>query len=203
MNQRPKIRAHQLRYLTLTVFIIGCMAKDTGDIDEIVAVVNGDSITRRDFILRIEMTILPGNDRWADRNERLLNIMIDELVVGQWAEQEEFELPPAYDEQLQFITQQASIRELYRLEFENLPEVDSVLIVQAVEKSSTELSIQTMFTESEGISMDWQEATNQGQTFSELLTGGSQNPAIHIGQSTIRWGDGDVPEKIEALAYSM
>lgn len=203
MGRKSTHGTRHFLYLLTSLFIIGCTVKDGGDTDEIVAVVNGVSISSRDLIHRFELAPLIGHDRLEEKHERVLNIMIDEMVVSQWVNQEGVVLPSAYHEAIEFITQQASIRELFRLYFESLPAADSGQIFQAYTKLNMELSIQTIFTESPGISKIWREATNNGQAFTELLAGSSDNPAIHIGQSTFHWGDGKVPEKIEAIAYGM
>lgn len=203
MGRKSPYNARHFLYFFSSLFLFGCGAKDVDATEEVVAVVNGVSISRRDLIHRFELTPLVGKKGTEDKHERVLNIMIDELVVSQWVDREGVVLPSGYHKAIEFITEQASIRELFRQRFENLPAVDSGLIVQAVGKSSRELTILTIFTESPIISGSWGETTHDGETFMKLLAGSGDHPEIHLSQSIFHWGDGKVPEKIEALAYGM
>ena len=78
-----------------------------------IAVINGASITKEEFIRRLELTPLPEFHKPGGRNKRALNLLIDELVVSQWAKGQGLEDSPGYKEAIDFVKQQAMIRELF------------------------------------------------------------------------------------------
>lgn len=154
-------------------------------------------------MIRLELTILPEFHKLKGRNNRVLDILIDELVVSQWAEREDLTASPEYQEALDFTEQQALIRELFFEELKNRAEPDSNNIHQALQKSLQQLSIQILFTENQDIGDKWRQSLHTEKTFAELVKESSDNPFIYINNSSFHWGDGTVPISIENIAYQL
>ena len=183
--------------------IISCTAKNNPSPAQPVAVVNGVPITKEELLNRLELTILPEYHKLKGRNNRVLDILIDELVVSGWAENEGLTASPDYQEALAFVKQQALIRELFFQEFEKSAEPDSELIQLAVQKSTRQLSIQTLFTENHSINEEWRQSLHAGKTFTDLVRESKDNPLVHVNYSSLHWGDGMVPISIENIAYQL
>lgn len=194
-----------LTYLPLVPsFLLICCTDNTNQSSpDTVALVNGVPITKEELVNRLELTILPEFHKLKGRNNRVLDILIDELVVSQWAEREDLAASTDYQEALDFVKQQALIRELFFVEFKYRAEPDSEHIHQALLKSSQQLSIQTLFTENQDISEKWRQSLNDGKTIFKLIEESTDNPFIFISNSTFQWGDGTVPISIENIAYQL
>ena len=189
--------------LIALLLIIGCTENKNIITPEKVAIVNGVAITRQELVNRSELTLLPQFSKLKGRNKRVLDILIDELVVSQWAEREGLTAAPDYKDALDFITQQALIRELFFEKFRKRSEPDSEQIDQAIQKSIQQLLIQTLFTENQAIAEKWSQLIDSGKTFNELVKESENNPFIHINNSSFQWGDGTVPLEIENIAYQL
>ncbi len=189
--------------LIAPLLIIGCTENKDIITPEKVAIVNGITITRQELVSRLELTILPEFDKLKGRNKRVLDILIDELVVSQWAEREGLTASPDYQDALDFVKQQALIRELFLEKFRKRAEPDSEQINQAIQKSIQILSIQTLFTENQDIAEKWGQSIDSGKTFHGLVEESTNNPFIHLNNSSFQWGDGTVPLEIENIAYQL
>ncbi len=183
--------------------IISCTENKNIITPEKVAIVNGVTITRQELVSRLELTPLPEFEKLKGRNKRVLDILIDELVVSQWAEREGLTASVDYKDALDFVKQQALIRELYFEKFKKRAEPDSEQINQAIQKSIQQLSIQTLFTENKAIAEKWSQSIDSGKTFNELVKESTNNPFIHLNNSSFQWGDGKVPLEIENIAYQL
>ncbi len=194
-----------LSYLQLiaSFLIISCTENTNQFSSDTVALVNGVPITQEELVIRLELTILPEFHKLKGRNNRVLDILIDELVVSQWAEREDLTASPEYQEALDFTEQQALIRELFFEELKNRAEPDSNNIHQALQKSLQQLSIQILFTENQDIGDKWRQSLHTEKTFAELVKESSDNPFIYINNSSFHWGDGTVPISIENIAYQL
>lgn len=202
----PKIFLPKLlSYLQLLApfLIISCTANTNKFSPDTVALVNGVPITHEELVSRLELTILPEFHKLKGRNDRVLDVLIDELVVSQWAEGEDLTASPDYQEALDFVKQQALIRELFVEEIKDRAEPDSADIYQAMQKSIQQLSIQILFTENQDISEKWRQSLHAGKTFTELVEESTDNPFIYISNSSFQWGDGTVPISIENIAYQL
>ncbi|MCH7858490.1 MAG: hypothetical protein IID14_02195 [Candidatus Marinimicrobia bacterium] len=197
----PKLPSH----LQLMVFflIVGCTENTNQLSSDTVALVNGVPITKEELVFRLELTVLPEFQKLMGRNERVLDVLIDELVVSQWAEGEDLTASPVYQEAVDFVKQQALIRELFFEEIKYQAEPDSANIYQALQKSIQELSIQILFTENQDISERWRQSLLSGKTFNELVNESRDNPFIYVNNSMLKWGDGSVPISIEIIAYQL
>ena len=189
--------------LIAPLLIIGCTENKNIITPEKVAIVNGVTITRQELVSRLELSLLPEFDKLKGRNRRVLDILIDELVVSQWAEREGLTALPDYQDALDFVKQQALIRELFFEKFRKRAEPDSEQINQAIQKSIQQLSIQTLFTENQAIAEKWSQSIDSGKTFNELVEESTNNPFIHLNNSSFHWGDGTVPLEIENIAYQL
>ncbi len=189
--------------LIAPLLLIGCTENKNIITPETVAIVNGVPITRQELVSRLELTLLPEFDKLKGRNKRVLDILIDELVVSQWAEREDLTASPDYQDALDFVKQQALIRELFFEKFRKRAEPDSEQINQAIQKSIQQLSIQTLFTENQAIAEKWSQSIDSGKTFDELVEESTNNPFIHLNNSLFHWGDGTVPLEIENIAYQL
>ena len=194
-----------LSYLPLiaTFLIISCAEKTAPLPAQTVAHVNGVPITKEELVIRLELTILPEFHELKGRNNQVLDILIDELVVSEWAENEGLTASPDYQEALDFVKQQALIRELFFEVFRKSAEPDSENIQLAVLKSTRQLSIQTLYTENHAISEMWRQSIHAGKTFTDLVNESTDNPFIHVNNSSFHWGDGTVPISIENIAYQL
>ena len=190
-------------HLIAPLLIIGCTENKNIITPETVAIVNGVPITRQELVTRLELTLLPEFDKLKGRNKRVLDILIDELVVSQWAEREGLTASPDYQDALDFVKRQALIRELFFEKFRRRAEPDSEQINQAIQKSIQQLSIQTLFTENQTIAGKWSQSIDSGKTFNELVEESTNNPFIHLNNSSFHWGDGTVPLEIENIAYQL
>ena len=189
--------------LIAPLLIIGCTENKNIITPEKVAIVNGVTITRQELVSRLELSLLPEFDKLKGRNRRVVDILIDELVVSQWAEREGLTALPDYQDALDFVKQQALIRELFFEKFRKRAEPDSEQINQAIQKSIQQLSIQTLFTENQAIAEKWSQSIDSGKTFNELVEESTNNPFIHLNNSSFHWGDGTVPLEIENIAYQL
>ena len=79
----------QLAFVFIIVFITGsCTRKKDQIAPETLALVNGVPITKEELVKRLELTPLPEFHKKGGRNKRALNLLIDELVVSQWAQEQ-------------------------------------------------------------------------------------------------------------------
>ncbi len=186
----------------LLLFLLTACAKKTDPLPgEVVAVVNGVTITKREMIKRIELTPIPGIHRHKERNKRALDMLIDELTLSQWAVAQGFDESPDYKEAVAFIEQQALIRELFFEEIRSNAAPDSLKIDLALRKSMLRLTVQTLVTDDKEIADEWRKLINSGKIFKDLAEDYKTDPRIKITGLSFHWGDGTVPIKIEDEAY--
>lgn len=189
--------------LIIVTFIVCCTKKKDQIAPETLALVNGVPITKKELVNRLELTPLPEFHKAGDRNKRALNLLIDELVVSQWARAQGLVNSSDYQELLDFVKQQALIRELFFEEIRAQAEPDSQQIHQALEQSIQQLTVQTLFTEDENIVAEWRKTLRSGKKFEDLLKDSKGNLFVRVGSSSFHWGDGTVPIEIERIAYQL
>lgn len=189
--------------LIIVTFIVCCTKKKDQIAPETLAFVNGVPITKKELVNRLELTPLSEFHKAGDRNKRALNLLIDELVVSQWAQKQGLINSSDYQELLDFVKQQALIRELFFEEIRAQAEPDSHQIYQALGKSMQQITVQTLFTEDENIAVEWQNSLYSGKTFEYLLKELKGNHFVRVGSSSFHWGDGTVPIEIERIAYQL
>jgi len=187
--------------LLLLLSLASCAKKTDPLPDEVVAVVNGVPITKREMIKRTELTPILGFHRHKERNKRVLDMLIDELTLSQWAASKGFEDAPDYKEAVAFIEQQALIRELFFVEIRSNAEPDSLKIDLALRKSMVRLSVQTLVTESKDVADKWSELIKSGEMFMDLAEENETDLGIKIKNWSFHWGDGTVPIEVENAAY--
>lgn len=162
---------HKLLILCLIIvlFLVCCIKNKDQIAPETLALVNGIPITKKELVNRLELTALPEFHKAGDRNKRALNLLIDELVVSQWAQKQDIINSSDYKELMDFVKQQALIRELFFEEIRAHAEPDSHKIHQALGKSMQQITVQTLFTDDENIAVEWQNSLYSGKTFEYLL----------------------------------
>ena len=187
--------------LLLLLSLASCAKKTDPLPDEVVAVVNGVPITKREMVRRTELTPILGFHRHKERSKRALDMLIDELTLSQWAASKGFEDSPDYKEAVAFIEQQALIRELFFVEIRSNAEPDSLKIDLALRKSMVRLSVQTLVTESKDVADKWSELIKSGEMFTDLAEDNETDSGIKIKSWSFHWGDGIVPIQVENAAY--
>jgi hypothetical protein len=200
LSLRSKFRC---AFLVLILIAFGCSNKQEPEPGEILATVNGESITKKQFIRRLELTPLPGFHKPTNRNLRGLNLMINEVVVSQWAEENGYAEDPDFQKVMDFIKDQALIRELFLEEIRKNAEPDSQEITQALKKSAQQLTIRVLFTKNEKIAAEWQKALQKEKKFQEIVEESKNDYGVQYSSSTFRWGDGSIPIKVEEAAYRL
>ncbi len=196
---------HKLLILCLIIvlFLVCCIKNKDQIAPETLALVNGVPITKKELVNRLELTALPEFHKAGDRNKRALNLLIDELVVSQWAQKQDIINSSDYQELMDFVKQQALIRELFFEEIRAHAEPDSQQIHQALEQSIQQLTVQTLFTADENIAAEWRKSLRSGKTFEDLLNNSNKNDFVRVNSSSFLWGDGTVPIEIERIAYQL
>lgn len=202
MNFPNLIRRKSLAML-LFLLLFACAEESEKLVNDVVAVVNGVPITKREMVRRIELTAIPGIHRHKNRNKRALDMLIDELTLSQWATEQGFEDSPNYKEAVAFIEQQAMIRELFFEEIRRNAVPDSQNIDLALKKSMVRLTVQTLVTENKDVADKWSELINSGKTFKDLMEDYEVNDGKKIKSWLIHWGDGTVPIQVENAAYEI
>ena len=187
----------------IVTFIVFCTKKIDPIAQETLALVNGVPITKKELVNRLELTPLPEFHKAGDRNKRALNLLIDELVVSQWAQKQDIINSSDYQELMDFVKQQALIRELFFEEIRAQAEPDSQQIHHALEQSLQQLTVQTLFTDDENIAAEWRKSLCSGITFKDLMKNSKGNHFVRVGSSSFHWGDGTVPIEIERIAYQL
>lgn len=187
----------------IVTFIVFCTKKIDPIVPETLALVNGVPITKKELVNRLELTPLPEFHKAGDRNKRALNLLIDELVVSQWAQKQDIINSSDYQELMDFVKQQALIRELFFEEIRAQAEPDSHKIHQALGKSMQQITVQTLFTDDENIAVEWQNSLYSGKTFEYLLKELKGNNFVRVDSASFHWGDGTVPIEIERIAYQL
>ncbi|MEE9168082.1 MAG: peptidylprolyl isomerase [Candidatus Neomarinimicrobiota bacterium] len=167
------------------------------------ALVNGEPITKEQFIQRLEFTPFPEFHKVTERNKRALDALIDEMVVSQWAVENRLDDSPEYIEAVDFARQQALIRELYLEEIRAHAEPDSEPIHQALQKSTQQLKVRALFSKDEDIAGEWRKSLRSGKTFEDLAIEAENDHRTQITHSSIHWGDGTVPIQVERTAYQL
>ena len=197
----PKLSCRKSLLLSLFLLLTSCAKESEKPANGVIAVVNGVSITKREMVRRIELTPVPGFHRHKDRSKRVLDMLIDEITLSQWAKAQGFEDSPEYKEAIKFIEQQAMIRELFFTEIRSNAVPDSQKIDLALRKSMLRLTVQTMVTENKEIADKWRKRMDSGKTFKDLTEDYKGDPAIKIKDLSLHWGDGSVPIQVENVAY--
>ncbi len=185
------------------LLIIGCTENKDPIAPEMVASVNGIAITRQELVNRLELTLLPEFNKLKGLNKRVLDILIDELVVSQWAEKEGLVSASDYKDAMNFVKQQALIRELFYEKIRNRAEPDTEDIKLAIQQAIQELTIETIFTENRAIAEKWRKSIDSGKVFNKLVEESTNNPFIRYKRTLFQWGDGTVPLEIENIAYQL
>ena len=180
---------------------VSCEKKADTIIEEVIAVVNGATITKREMIRRIELTAVLGIHKYKDRNKRVLDMLIDELILSQYGKEQGFEDSPDYKEAIEFIEQQSLIRELFFEEIRTNAAPDSRIIDLALKKSLIRMTVKTIVTEEKNIADKWTKFIKSGGNFSDLLKESESDTRIQIGGSSFHWGDGTAPFPVEKAAY--
>ncbi len=134
-----------------------------------IAVINGASITKEELIRRLELTPLPEFHKPGGRNKRALNLLIDELVVSQWAKGQGLEDSPGYKEAIDFVKQQAMTRELFFEEIRNRAEPDPQQNEEILPKSLQRVTVDVLFTRDESTADEWNQELQQGASFDEVV----------------------------------
>jgi len=189
--------------LVILLFLssVSCEKKTDLLLDEVIAVVNGKPITKREMVRRIELTPVPGIHKHKDRNKRALDMLIDELTLSQLAKERGFEDSPDYKEAIEFIERQALIRELFFEKIRSKAVPDSQIIDLALRKSMVRMTVKALMTEEKQIADKWLKLIKSGKTFEHLAEESEGDPRIQIAGSSFHWGDGTVPFQVENAAY--
>ena len=168
-----------------------------------IAVINGASITKEELIRRLELTPLPEFHKPGGRNKRALNLLIDELVVSQWAKEQGLEDLPGYKEAIDFVKQQAMIRELFFEEIRNRAEPDPQQTDETLHKSLQRVTVDVLFTRDESTADEWNKELQQGVSFDELVKEFEWHLSVRFSEQSFHWGDGTVPIPLEKMAYRL
>ena len=130
-------------------------------------------------------------------------MLIDELTLSLMAKEQGFEDSPDYKEAIDFIEQQALIRELFFEEIRSKAVPDSQNIDLALRKSLIRLTVKALMTEEKHITDKWLKLIKSGTTFEELIRESEGDSRIQITGLSFHWGDGAVPIQVENAAYRL
>ncbi len=185
----------------LFLLFVSCEKPSDPIIGDVIAVVNGVPITKREMVRRIELTPVLGIHKHKDRNKRALDMLIDELTLSQLAKERGFEDAPDYKEAIEFIEQQSLIRELFFEKIRTNAVPDSQTIDLALRKSLIRMTVKTLVTEEKNIADKWIKFIKSGGMFNDLIKESESDSRIRIGGSSFHWGDGTAPFLVEKTTY--
>lgn len=183
------------------LLLVSCEKKSDPITVDVVAVVNGTPITKREMVRRIELTAVPGIHKHKDRNKRALDMLINELTLSQLAKEHGLEDSPDYKKSIKFIEQQSMIRELFFEKIRANAAPDSQIIDLTLRKSLIRMTVKTLVTEEKSIADKWIKFIKSGGMFNDLIKESESDSRIRIGGSSFHWGDGTVPFQVEDGAY--
>ena len=189
----------KFKYILLILFYIACTESEA-DV-EILAVVNGDTITKAQLVSRLELTPVMKSNAKMDLVEEAMNILIDEIVVSQWAKKRKLDHKEDYKKRISFTRKQALIRELFYIEIRDQSIPQEREINSAFQKSLQQITIEILFTQEKDISDEWSGLIRDGKTFTEIEEAYDGNFYIHASVVSYHWGDSNVPPKIQMVSY--
>ena len=189
----------KLNYLFIIPFYIACTEGDP--VAEVVAEVNGVTITKEILVSRIELTTMLKSSPGMDLVDEALSILIDEILVSQWAEINDLHQNEDYYNRISFTRRQALIRELYYLEIRGQSIPSQSEIEDAFEKSLQKLTIGILLTQEQGIANEWDKLSRAGKTYEEIKAEYDGNIYVQDSVLSFHWGDSNIPRDIQRIAY--
>ncbi len=192
-----------LHFVFYFFILVGCTKRADDTSQREIAMINGASITKDELIRRLELTPLPEFHKPGGRNKRALDLLIDELVVSQWAKEQGLADSPGYKEAINFIKQQAMIRELFFEEIRSRAEPDPQQTDETLHKSLQRVTVDVLFTRDESTADEWNKELQQGVSFNELVKEFEGHLSVRFSEQSFHWGDGTAPIPLEKLAYRL
>lgn len=187
------------KYLLILPFFMACTEREPHV--ETLAVVNGVTITKSKLVSRLELTPLLKSNVKMDLVEETLDIIIDEIVVSQWAKKRKLNLKEDYKRHISFTKRQALIRELFYKEIREQAISTQREIDTAFENSLHEIVIVILHTQDEDISDQWRNYIKAGKTFKEIEEEYEGNQYVQESLVSFHWGDSNIPPKIQMISY--
>lgn len=189
----------KLKYLFIILFYISC-AEHEPDVAAI-AVVNGVTITKAQLVSRLELTPVLKSNAKMDLVEEAIDILIDEIVVSQWANKRKLNHTKDYGKNIAYTRRQALIRELFYKEIRDKTIIKKGEINSEFQKSLQQITIVVLFTQEKDISDEWHKYINAGKKFTEIEEIYSGNPFVQKSVLSFHWGDSNIPLKIQLVSY--
>ena len=189
----------KLNYLFIIPVYIACTEGDP--VGGVVAEVNGVTITKAKLVSRVELTTMLKSNPKMDLVDEALNILIDEIILSQWAEINDLNQNEGYYNRISFTRRQALIRELHYLEIRNQSVPSQGEIDDVFQKSLQQLTIGILLTQDQGISNEWNLLIGGGKTHEEIKEVYDGNIYVQDSVLSFHWGDSNVPRKIQEIAY--
>ena len=152
----------KLNYLFIIPFYISCTEGDP--VAEVVAEVNGVTITKAKLVPRLELTTMLKSSPGVDLVDEALSILIDEILVSQWAKINDLHQNEDYYNRTFFTRRQALIRELYYLEIRGQSIPSQSEIEDALQKSPQKLTIGILLTQEHAIANEWDKLKRAGKS---------------------------------------
>ena len=189
----------KLNYLFVIPFYIACTEGDP--VAEVVAEVNGVTITKAQLVSRLELTTMLKSSPSMDIVDEALSILIDEILVSQWAETNDFHQNEDYYKRISFTRRQALIRELYYLEIRNQSVPSQGEIDDVFQKSLQQLTIGILLTQDLGISSEGNLLIGGGETYEEIKEIYDGNIYVQDSVLAFHWGGSDVPRQMQEISF--
>ncbi len=189
----------KIKYIFIIPFYIACTESEPNV--EALAVVNGVTITKAQLVSRLELTPVLKSNAKTDLVEEALNIIIDEIVVSQWAIKKRLDKKENYNDHISFTRRQALIRELFYIEIRNQSIPIKSEIESAFQKSQQQITIEILFTQEQYISDEWSNLINTGKTFKEIEEVYDSSLFVQESVVSFHWGDSNIPSKIQTISY--
>ncbi len=188
-----------LKYLLFILFYIACTESEA-DV-EILAVVNGVTITKAQLVSRLELTPVLKSSTKMDIAGKALNIIIDEIVVSQLAKERKLDHNEDYKNRISFTRSQALIRELFYVEIRNKSIPKKREINSAFQKSLQKITVEILFTQERDISDEWRNLIGAGKTFIEIEEVYDSSLYVQESEVSFHWGDSNIPIKVQMVSY--
>ena len=185
------------------------VAKPPDTAADVLAVVNGNEITRMDFEERLQQ-YRPEVRGWAEQNKgRVMQELVTLFLLAQEAQKQHLDQEPTTRAQIRLRTNDLLARLVVRKSVDEKVDLTEDAIRQQYEASKSEYEVEEQITASHILVKTVEEATSvldelkQGKDFSELAKAKSVGPSGPQGGSLGTFGRGRMVPEFEAAAFAL